>query len=97
MDEFKDPERLTESMKGALARMYADSDFREYLIHLSNVYNHNTLSAVRAGNTELARDYTAKLDATKRLLENGKAMFASAEKLRSKPLEEQVKEQNATH
>lgn len=92
MDEFKDPERITESMKGGLARMYADSDFREYLIHLSNVYNHNTLSAVRTGNTELARDYTAKLDATKKLLENGKIIYSQAEKLRSKPLDEQAKQ-----
>lgn len=90
MDEYKDPERITESMKGGLARMYADNDFREYLIHLTNIYNHNTLSAVRTGNTELAREYTAKLDATKKLLENGKLMFAQAERLRSKPLQEQL-------
>lgn len=77
-------------MKGGLARMYADNDFREYLIHLTNIYNHNTLSAVRTGNTELAREYTAKLDATKKLLENGKLMFAQAERLRSKPLQEQL-------
>lgn len=78
-------------MKGGLARMYADSDFREYLIHLTNVYNHNTLSAVRAGNTEQARDFTAKLDATKKLLENGRIIYSQAEKLRSKPLVEQIK------
>lgn len=95
--DFKDPERINEAMKGGLARMYADADFRDYLVHLVNVYNHNTLSAVRAGKIELSRDYTAKLDATKKLLENGKAMYTQSEKLRSTPLQEQINQQDAAN
>lgn len=89
--DFKDPERINEAMKGGLARMYADADFRDYLVHLVNVYNHNTLSAVRAGKIELSRDYTAKLDATKKLLENGHTLYTNAEKLKTTSLENQVK------
>lgn len=91
MDKYQDPEKLTEAMKAGLAHMYADNDIRAYLIHMVNVYNHNALIAVRGGENDKARDFTAKFDTMKRLLENGKAMFVKAEQIRSKTLEEQMK------
>lgn len=81
-------------MKSALARMFADEDMRAYLTHMISVYNHNILSSIRMGESEKARDYTSKFDTMKKLLENGKAMFTKAETLRSKPLEELVKEKD---
>lgn len=94
MDTYQDPEKLTESMKAGLARMYADDDIRSYLIHMVNVYNYNALVSVRKGETDKARDFTAKFDTMKKLLENGKTLFTRAEQLRSKPLEELIKEKD---
>lgn len=96
MDGYKDPEKLTEAMKAGVAKLYADSDIREYLIHTLNVYNHNVLVATRAGKSDLARDYTAKFDTMKKLLENGKLMFSQAEKLKRAPLSELVQD-DASH
>lgn len=90
MEEYKDPEKITESMKSALAKMYADEDMRSYLMHMVAVYNHNVLISARAGEIEKARDYTAKFDTMKKLLDNGKIMYTQAERLRSKPLSEQL-------
>lgn len=95
--EFKDPERITESMKSGIARMYADSDFREYLLHAININNHNVLTALKADKPEIAKEYAVRLDTLKKLLEKGKLMFVNAEKLRSKSLEEQVKEHESTN
>lgn len=90
MDEFKDPERITEQMKGGLARMYADSDFREYLIHAINIQNQNVLTSLKNNKPDEAKDYAVKLDTLKQLLEKGKSIYNKAEQLRSKPLEEQL-------
>ena len=92
MDKYYDPEKLTESMKSGLARMYADDDIRGYLLHVMSVYNHNTLVFVRAGKSEEARDSTAKFDTIKKLIENGKAMYTQAEKLKPKPIEQAMKD-----
>lgn len=90
MDEFKDPERITEQMKGGLARMYADSDFREYLIHAINIQNQNVLTSLKNNKPDEAKDYAVKLDTLKQLLEKGKSIYNKAEQLRSKSLEEQL-------
>ena len=94
MDEYQDPEKLDEQMKAGLARMYADNDIRRYLLHALNLYNHNVLVSTRAGKPELARDYTAKFDTMKKLIDNGKLMYSQAEKLRSRTLEEQIKDKD---
>jgi hypothetical protein len=91
MDNYSDPDKLTEAMKSGLARMYADEDIRAYLMHMVNVYNHNTLACLRRNEMDKAKDFTSKFDTMKRLLENCKAMFTQAEKLRSVSLSEQVK------
>lgn len=92
MDELKDPERITEAHKGALARMYADQDFREYLIHAINIANHNVLSALKADKPDAAKEFAVRLDTLKQLLEKGRSTFSQAEKLKTKSLEELVYE-----
>lgn len=94
MDNYQDPEKLTEAMKSGLARMYADEDIRAYLLHMINVYNHNVLVSLRSNATDTAKDYTAKFDTMKKLLDNSKLMFSQAEKLKAKPLQELIKEKD---
>lgn len=91
--EYKDPDKITEAMKSGLARMYADSDVREYLIHAMNIANHNVLAAVRVGKPEEAKDFAARLDTLKQLHDKGKTLYARAEELKRKPLSELVREQ----
>lgn len=88
--DYKDPEKLTETMKGALAQMYANEDFRDYLEHLLSVYNANILVSIRGNQPDLAKDFTAKFDTIKKLLENGKTIFTRTETVRSKTLQEQL-------
>lgn len=95
MEEFKEPDKITEAMKGGLARMYADEDFRAYLLNRINIENTAILESIRKGKMEDAKDYTSKMDALKKLLEKGKAMYLQAEKLKSTPLEQLVKERDA--
>lgn len=95
MKDYRDPEKITEGMKSGLARMYADEDIRAYLEHTTNVYNHNVLASMRLGLADKAKDYTAKFDTLKKLLENGRAMYAQAERLKRTPLAELIKEQDA--
>ncbi len=92
MEDYKDPEKLTEAMKSGLARMYADEDIRAYLEHTRSVYNYNVLVSMRANLPEKAKDYTAKFDTLTKLLENGKLMFSQAEKLKRTPLTELAKD-----
>lgn len=94
-DSFKDPEKITETMKAGLAKLYADEDIRAYLLHMVNVYNHNILVSLRGHVPEKATEFTAKYDAIKKLLENGKLMYSQAEKLKQTPLAELVKEHGA--
>lgn len=90
MDEFKDPERITEAMKGGLARMYADIDIREYLLHAINIANYNVLASLKADKPDKAKEFAVRLEVLKQLLEKGRTMFAQAEKLKRAPLSELV-------
>lgn len=76
-------------MKAGLARMYADNEIRAYLIHAVNIANHNVLANIKIGQSDIARDYAARLDALQQLLDKGKLCYSQAEKLRSKSLQEQ--------
>lgn len=91
-NEFKDPERITEAMKGGLARLYADIDIREYLMHATNIANHNVLASLKANDTDKAKEFAIRLEVLKQLLEKGKLMFAQAEKLKRAPLSELTKQ-----
>lgn len=97
METFNEPEKLTEEMKGGLARMYADDGFRSYLINAINIANHNVLASIRAGKADEARDFTARLDALEKLLEKGKMLYSQTEKRRLLTLEEQVKLHETTN
>lgn len=83
-------------MKGGLARMYADEDFREYLVHAINIANHNVLASLKVDKADAAKEFAVRLETLKQLLEKGKAMYNQAEKLRTKSLEELVKDKDAS-
>lgn len=87
-DTLITPDKITESMKGGLARMYADKDFTDYLQHAINIANHNTLVSLKGGKPDIARDFALKIEVLKQLLEKGKTLYNQAEKLKSTPLEE---------
>lgn len=90
--EFQKPEKITEQMKGGLARMFADQDFRDYLTHAVNVANHNILVSLKINKPDLAKDYSIRLESLQQLLELGRKNYLQAEKLRSKTLEELEKD-----
>ncbi len=91
-DELIPPVRITEEMKGGLARLYADNGIKAYLVNAIGIANQNVLVCLKAGKLEEAKDYGARLDALQKLLEKGKSMYQQAEKLKVTPLEEQIKE-----
>lgn len=95
MTDYKQPEKLTEAMKGGLARLYADTDIREYLMHAINIANHNVLASLKSDKGDAAKEYAVRLDTLQQLLEKGKLMFAQAEKLRRTPLSELSDKDNA--
>lgn len=92
MDELIEPTKITEEMKGGLARLYADDGIRAYLINAIGIANRNVLICLKTSKPEEAKEYAARLDALEKLLEKGKAMYQQAEKLKSKSLEEQLKD-----
>lgn len=91
--ELIDPKKLTEAEKSGLARLYADEDIRSYLNHAIAIANHNVLSSLKSGKPEVATEFAVRLDTLKQLLDKGKLMYTHAEKLKTVPLEELVKEQ----
>lgn len=86
--DFNKPEKITEAMKGGLARMFADQDFRDYMTHAINVANHNILAALKLSKPELAKDYSIRLESLQQLLELGKKNYIQSEKLKRSTLEE---------
>jgi len=97
MDELlNEPVKLTEEMKGGLARLYADDGIRAYILNAMAISNKNVLTCLKSNKSEEAKEYAARLDALEKLLEKGKAVYQHAEKLRSRSLEEQLqdKEEN---
>ncbi len=94
MEEFNKPEKITEQMKGGLARMFADQDFRDYLAHAINVANHNILAALKINKPDLAKDYSIRLETLQTLSELGKKNYIQSEKLKRSTLEEQLTKQN---
>lgn len=93
MDELTAPDKITEAMKGGLARMYADEDFRAYLVHAINIANHNVLANLKLNKPDQAKEFAMRIETLKQLLDKGKTLYVNAEKLKSKPLEELIKEQ----
>lgn len=90
--ELVEAKKMTEAQKSGLARLFMDEDIRSYLNHAIAVANHNVLASLKAGKPEVATEFAVRLDTLKQLLDKGKLMFSNAEKLKSVPLEEQVKE-----
>src|SRR6185369_4584011 len=95
-DTLTAPDKITEAMKGGLARMYADKDFTDYLQHAINIANHNVLIYLKANKPDQAKEFAMRIETLKQLLEKGKALYNQAEKLKSTPIEELEKQNNAT-
>lgn len=93
-DEFTAPDKITEAMKAGLARMYADDDFRSYLQHAINIANHNVLVYLKGNKPDQAKEFAMRIETLKQLLDKGKTLYINAEKLKSKPLEELIKEKD---
>ncbi len=86
--DFNKPEKISEAMKGGLARMFADQDFKDYLTHAINVANHNILASLKLNKPDLAKDYSIRLEYLQQLLELGKKNYLQSEKLKVASLEE---------
>lgn len=94
--DFQKPEKITEQMKGGLARMFADTDFKDYLTHAINVANHNILACLKINKSDFAKDYSIRLESLQQLLELGKKNYLQSEKLKRSSLEDLSKEKDGT-
>jgi hypothetical protein len=95
MEDLLEPNKISESMKGGLARMFGDQDFKDYLTHAIAVANYNVLNSLKIGKPDDAKVFGTRLDTLKQLLEKGKAMYNQTEKLRSSSLEDLEKQKDA--
>jgi hypothetical protein len=80
-DVYAQPIPITAAHRGALARMYADQDMREYLVNVMRGANHNAMAMLEAGKVEEARGYSGRFRVVKDLLEKGKEHFINIEKI----------------
>lgn len=87
-DELKQPDKITEQMKGGLARMYADKDFTDYLQHAINIANHNVLASLKSNKLDIAKEFGIRIEVLKQLLDKGRLIYSQAEKLKQTPLED---------
>ena len=74
-NEFDNPKMVTEAMRVALARAYADGDLREYLIRTSQAAHQSALILLDAGKHEEAKRFANRSVAFKDLLEMAKSEF----------------------
>ncbi len=95
MDELIEPQKITEEMKGGLARLWADNGIRSYLINAIAIANQNVLTCLKSNKPDEAKEFAARLDVMQKLLEKGKSCYANAEKIRSTTLLEQIASQDA--
>ncbi len=85
MDElFLEPKNITDGMKQGLARMYADTFFREYLHNAIAIAKSNALLLVGNGKYEDARDYVSRAKSLEQLLEKGKQYFVHFDSIQKK-------------
>ncbi len=94
MDELKEPNKITEAMKGGLARMYADTDFRDYISHTINIANHNVLVCLKGNQPDKAKEFGIEIEVLRKLMEKGKLIYSQSEKLKQTPLSDIKEESN---
>ena len=80
-NEFDNPKMVTEAMRVALARAYADGDLREYLIRTSQAAHQSALILLDAGKHEEAKRFANRSVAFKDLLEKAKSEFNRTQKV----------------
>ncbi len=78
---FEEPKAVTEGMKQALARMYADPYMREYLMNAMAIANSNALTLLEQAKYSEAQAYSSRSKSLKQLLEKGKEHFVHFEKV----------------
>ena len=83
-NEFDNPKMVTEAMRVALARAYADGDLREYLIRTSQAAHQSALILLNAGKHEEAKRFANRSVAFKDLLEKAKSEFNRTQKVVTK-------------
>ena len=83
-NEFDNPKMVTEAMRVALARAYADGDLREYLIRTSQAAHQSALILLDAGKHEEAKRFANRSVAFKDLLEKAKSEFNRTQKVVTK-------------
>lgn len=79
----EDPKQITEEMKAGLARMYADTSMREYLINAKRIANKNAMDMLSLGKVDEAKTFAVRLKVFEQLLEKGKSCFVQFERIKT--------------
>ncbi len=79
---YDEPEAMTDAMRGAFARAFADPDFRSLLIHLAQRANADLLAKMGTGDVEAAKMLSTRYQTFNRMYELGQHYFTRAEKLK---------------
>lgn len=80
MDE---PTKVTDKMRGGLAKAYAEQGFREYLDHTIKVANQNLIKVMDAGDLDRGKYFANRIATLKNLLEVARNHFQNVEKIRN--------------
>lgn len=84
MNDFLEPTQITEGMKQGLARMYADSFMREYLLNAIGIAKNNAITLIEQGKVSEAQAYASRAKSLVQLLQKGKEHFTHFEGLKKK-------------
>lgn len=84
MDTFDEPTQITEGMKEGLARMYADTFMREYLLNAIAIAKNNAIVLIETGKVAEAQAYASRAKSLTQLLEKGKQNFVHFDKIKHK-------------
>lgn len=71
---------MTEAMRAAFARMFADADFRSLLIHLAQRANKGVIDTIHS-DMDKAKTYATRYNTYNRMYELGQYYFKHFEKL----------------
>lgn len=84
MEQFEEPKNVSDEHRHALAKMYADRALRDYLEKCIRIANENVIRSLKKGDERIARDYVARIDSFRQLLEKGKTHFVHFETIERK-------------
>lgn len=83
---LEEPEGMNDAMRGAFARMFADSEFRNLLIHLAQRANQGILSSI-SSDMETAKVYATRYHTYNRMYELGQFYYTRLEKFKKELIE----------